>query len=168
MTICFVIFYHGWLDIFLRIVKKEKQAAPSVIDFCTNQFPRQKRFFETWVECYRILHGWPAVLHIFVCNPISPPRNGSLFSLKFVLSVRHVISISDFPSSNVKVKLCWKCKYKLTAEHRWYTWWYPMKVRTVKTKNKTVHCEICYRIVLKITVKIALQDNIRNSSCFYW
>ena len=99
MMICFVIFYHGWLDIFLRIVKKEKQAAPSVIDFCTNQFPRQKRFCETGVECYRILHGWPAVLHIFVCNPISPPRNGSLFSLKLYRA--HLCFQSDMLSASL-------------------------------------------------------------------
>ena len=99
MMICFVIFYHGWLDIFLRIVKKEKQAAPSVIDFCKNPFPRQKRFCETWVECYRILHGWPAVLHIFVCNPISPPRNGSLFSLKLYRA--HLCFQSDMLSASL-------------------------------------------------------------------
>ena len=73
MTICFVIFYHGWLDIFLRIVKKEKQAAPSVIDFCTNQFPRQKVFLKLeWSVIVSFTAGLQCCTSLFVTQ--SPLR----------------------------------------------------------------------------------------------
>ena len=107
MMICLVISYNGWPDMFLQTVKKESRQCPLWSTFVT----RQKRFVKLeWSN--RILHSWPAVLQIFVWNTTSPSKECftvyfQIVPWTFVLSTRHVIGISDFVSSNVK--LCWKC-----------------------------------------------------------
>ena len=107
MMICLVISYNGWPDMFLQTVKKESRQCPLWSTFVT----RQKRLVKLeWSN--RILLSWPAVLQIFVWNTTSPSKE--CFTVYFqivpwtlVLSARHVIGLSDFVSSNVK--LCWKC-----------------------------------------------------------